>query len=296
MVKLKTIPPQNNSVVDPDQVRRILDKHRQNQLGGLIAILEEVQALYGYLPEAALRWVAEGRGRSLVDVYGVANFYHSFTLEPRGKHLISVCLGTACHVRGAELVVKEFEKQLQIKVGETTPDKAFTLKTVNCLGACALGPVAVVDGHYYSKLRRTDVNKIISETLAGVVSVSQDEDQSVFPIDVSCPFCNHSLMDTSYFIEDHPAIRVTVSFGDKHGWLRLSSLYGRYNIYSEHDIPFDMVLTFFCPHCHSELIGSWECAKCKAPMIPMIVRGGGTIRICARRGCTGSEGHMLDLR
>ena len=114
---------------------------------GLISVLEKIQAKYSYLPEDALRAVAEETGRSLVDIYGVATFYRGFSLKPRGKHLVSVCLGTACHVRGGPAIAEEVQRQLDIKTGETTSDNEFTLETVNCVGACALGPFVIADGH-----------------------------------------------------------------------------------------------------------------------------------------------------
>lgn len=135
--------------LDAAEIAAMLDKHKDG--GGLIAVLEDIQERYGYLPENMLRLVSKQSGRSLVDVYGVATFYRSFSLKPRGKHLVCACLGTACHVRGASRTVEELERQLGIKAGETTPDGQFTLETVNCLGACALGPVVVIDGHYFSK-------------------------------------------------------------------------------------------------------------------------------------------------
>src|SRR4030043_659319 len=99
--------------MNPHTIRKILETHR-GERGELIAILEEIQAKYSYLPEEALRIVAEKTGRSLVDIYGVATFYKAFSLTPRGKHLISVCLGTACHVRGGERIASEFQRQLGI--------------------------------------------------------------------------------------------------------------------------------------------------------------------------------------
>jgi NADH:ubiquinone oxidoreductase subunit E len=274
-----------------DNIERILQKHNDAR-GSLIAVLEEIQAEYGYLSEDALRTVAERTGRSLVDVYGVATFYRSFSLQPRGKHLISVCLGTACHVRGAPRVAEEFERQLGIGAGDTTPDREFTLETVNCLGACALGPVVVVDGRYFSKVRKSKVAQLIGGALEGFRKTEAGEDKRLFPIEVSCPRCNHSLMDKSFAIDGYPSIRVTVSFGHKYGWLRLSSLYGRFNVLAEHDIPAHVVTHFFCPRCHAELVGTWECPACGAPMVPMVVRGGGMVQICSRRGCSS---HMLDL-
>ena len=141
--------------------------------GALIAVLEEVQNEYGYLPEDALRAVADQTGRSLVDIYAVATFYRSFSLSPRGRHVICACLGTACHVRGAPMVVEEFERRLGVKVGETTPDGEFTLETVNCLGACALGPIVVVDGRYFSNVDTAKVKGILRDVRAGLAPVSE---------------------------------------------------------------------------------------------------------------------------
>ena len=151
-----------HETVDSKGIVRILNGHRQ-QRGGLISVLGEIQSQYGYLPEDALRVVADETGNSLVDVYGVATFYRSFRLQPRGKHLICVCLGTACHVRGAPIVVEEFERRLAIQPGQTTPDREFTLETVNCLGACALGPIVVADGCYFPGVRTQDVGQILEK-------------------------------------------------------------------------------------------------------------------------------------
>ena len=274
-----------------DVVAALVDKNL-GQRGGLIATLEGIQAKYGYLPEGALRAVAERSGRSLVDVYGVATFYRAFSLEPRGKHLCSVCVGTACHVRGAPQVREEFVKQLDVEPGRTTDDGEITLDTVNCLGACALGPSVVVDGHYFSNVDRRRVGEILTRTRDGLDLVVQAGDQRVFPVEVYCARCNHSLMDAEHPIEGQPSVRVTVSFGRSHGWLRLSSLYGSYAIESEHEIPIDVVANFFCPYCHAELAGATDCPHCAAPMVPLIVRGGGMVQICSRRGC---RSHMLDL-
>lgn len=272
------------------EIVAIVDRYR-NERGGIIAMLEGIQTKYGYLPEGALRIVAERTGRPLTDIYSTATFYKAFTLKPRGRHLMSACKGTACHVRNAEAVAAELERQLGIKAGDTTPDRQFTLETVNCLGACALGPIVVVDGHYFSQVDRRRVAGILEETRLGLDRVEAG-DERVFPVSVHCPRCNHSLMDPRHPMEGHPSVQVTVSFHRKHGWLRLSSLYGSFTIDSEHEIPPDTVVNFFCPHCHAELVGATDCAVCGAPMVPMIVRGGGMIQICSRRGC---KSHMLDL-
>ncbi len=274
-----------------DLVVAIIDKH-SDERGGLISILEGIQAKYGFLPESALRVVAQRTGRSLVDIYGVATFYSAFTLEPRGRHLCSVCMGTACHVRNASAVSEEFQRQLGIQPGETTEDREFSLETVNCLGACALGPIVVVDGHYFPQVNTRQVGEIIDKTQVGLDFVEVSTDQRVFPVEVFCARCNRSLMDVGHPIEGHPSVRVTISFGRKHGWLRLSSLYGSYTIESEDEIPEDTVAQFFCPTCHAELAGATDCPICAAPMVPLIIRGGGMVQICSRRGCTS---HLLDV-
>ncbi len=273
------------------QVQDILEKHDQKR-GGLIAILEGIQNRYGYLPAEALRQVADKLGCSMVDLYGMATFYKSFSLTPRGKHLASVCLGTACHVRSAPMVVEEFERQLEIKAGATTPDGEFTLETAACLGACALGPIVVVDGHYYSKVGTTNVKRILRKARRGPAKDEIKRDERVFRVEVNCARCNHSLMDAEYPIDDEPSVRLTASFQNKHTPLRISSLYGSGNVESEEEIPVDTVINLFCPHCHSELAGASDCTDCGAPMVPMIVRSGGMVQICSRRGCTN---HMLDL-
>lgn len=278
-------------VVDLRNLPKIIRKHSKER-GALIAILEEIQDEYGYLSEKALRTVADMTGRSLVDVFGVATFFRSFSLKPRGNHLISACLGTACHVRGAQRTVEEFERKLGIRAGETTPDGEFTLETVNCLGACALGPTVVIDGHYFSKVRESRVSQLLDEALKGFGRVEIGKDKRVFPIDVNCPHCNHSLNDESFAIDGYPSIRVTVSFGHKHGWLRLSSLYGSYNSVAEHEIPEGAIASFLCPRCCGELTGGADCPKCGAPMVAMLICGGGTLQICSRRGC---KSHTLDL-
>ncbi len=279
------------STIQLDDVKELTEKHK-GKLGGLIGILEEVQARYGYLPQSVLEKISEETGDSLVDIYGVATFYKSFSLTPRGKHLCSVCLGTACHVRGGPAIAEEFSKQLNIKPGETTEDNEFTLETVNCLGACALGPVVVVDGHYFSQVNVKKVKEIIETARKGFETSKVDLDEKSFAIDVSCSRCNHSLMAPEHLLDGYPSIWVTVSFANKHGWLRLSSVYGSYHTEQENEIGENQVTNFYCPHCHSELLGSVECPECGTSMVLMNVRGGGIIQVCPRKGC---KGHVLDL-
>jgi len=269
-----------------------IERKPNDELGGVIAMLEEIQAKYSYLPREALENVAKETGRSLVDIYGVATFYRYFSLKPRGEHLVSVCLGTACHVRQGPVILKEVENQLGIKAGETTADKKFSLETVNCLGACARGPIVVADGHYFSNVNKKQVAQILKRTREGIGKIDFKSDRRVFPVKLRCPHCNHTLLDPGYLIDDYPSIRLTVAFERKHGWVRLSSLYGSYNIKSEYEIPNDTIVNFFCPHCHNELIGASICPLCNAQMVPLLVGEGGIVTICSRRGC---KNHMLDL-
>jgi NADH-quinone oxidoreductase subunit E len=277
--------------VDPQRVREILAKHGRGR-GELITALQDLQTEYGYLPQEALRMVADETGRSLVDIYGIATFYRGFALEPRGRHVVSACLGTACHVRGAARVVDELERQLGVRAGETTADREFTLETVNCLGACALGPVVVIDGHYFSKVKTSKVRQLLDEASAGFARAPAGGDGRSFPIDVSCPRCNHSLMDQGFPVDGRPSVRCSVAFDGGYGWVRLSSVYGSSSLAADPDVPAAAVACFFCPHCHAPLAGRSACPACEAPMVPMMVRGGGILQICSRRGC---ENRMLDI-
>jgi len=129
----------------------------------LTQILHQVQAEYGYIPPQAIRRVAEHLNTTENEVYGVLTFYKAFRLQPRGKHLVTVCQGTSCHVRGGARVFDEMKKELGVEPGETTPDRMFSLETVNCLGCCAIGPTVVVNGTYYSQVSVEDVHSIIAE-------------------------------------------------------------------------------------------------------------------------------------
>ena len=186
--------------MDEQVIEKVVAEHHDS-LGGMLSILTEIQSKFGYLPEDALRKVATKTDCSLTDIYGVATFYKAFSLKPRGKHLISVCLGTACHVRGAPRIADEFSRQLDIKPGETTQDKEFSLETVNCLGACALGPTVVVDNHYFRHVTTAKVQHIIDQARKGFQQLDPRLDKRVFQIQVSCPKCNHTLMDTAHKID-----------------------------------------------------------------------------------------------
>ena len=129
----------------------------------LIPILHAVQAEYGYAPKEAIARISRFLRVSEGEIFGVLTFYRGFSLEPRGKFLITVCLGTACHVRGGANIAAELERRLMIKAGATTPDRKFTLATVNCLGCCAIGPVVVVNGTYYSHVTKKKVGSILEK-------------------------------------------------------------------------------------------------------------------------------------
>jgi NADH-quinone oxidoreductase subunit E len=142
------------------KVKTILARYRRDP-GMLVSILQDVQAEYNYLPKEALIEVGEGLSVPLSQVYGVASFYKAFSLKPRGRHLINVCLGTACHVRGAVRVLDEIERQLGVSSGETTEDLKYTLETVNCVGACALGPIVIIDGNYEGQMTAGKVKPLL---------------------------------------------------------------------------------------------------------------------------------------
>ncbi len=147
---------------DVQNVNAVL-KDAEGQRGVLIAVLQRVQEKVGYLPEDAMQMIANKLNLSLNNVYGVASFYKHFHFKPRGKNVVKVCMGTACHVRGAKAVLTEMEKKLGIKEGETTKDLSVTLETVGCVGCCALAPVATVnDQDLYGELTPKMVDDIIS--------------------------------------------------------------------------------------------------------------------------------------
>ena len=129
----------------------------------LTQILHKVQAEYGYISPQAIRLVAEHLNTTENEVYGVLTFYKAFRLQPRGKHMVTVCQGTSCHVRGGAGVFDEMKKELGVEPGETTPDRVFSLETVNCFGCCAIGPTVVIDSTYYSRVSIEDVHSIIAE-------------------------------------------------------------------------------------------------------------------------------------
>jgi NADH:ubiquinone oxidoreductase subunit E len=142
----------------------------------LIPMLQDIQAQYNYLPEGALKGLADRLGVPLARVYGVATFYKAFSLKPRGKHIVHVCLGTACHVRGAVRILDGLKRRLGVDSGETTPDMQVTLETVNCLGSCALGPLVVVDQKYHGKTTAKQMEAEIDKLIGAAKSSGDGEE------------------------------------------------------------------------------------------------------------------------
>ena len=149
-------------VNDYEKVKAIVDRYGGKH-DSVIAILQDVQSEYNYLPEHALRAVAGQLGLPLIQICGVATFFKAFSLKPRGEHTVTVCLGTACHVRGAPAVLDEVRRQLGVEPGNTTDDMRFTLETVNCLGACALGPIMVIDGKYHGQMSSRKAKRVLKK-------------------------------------------------------------------------------------------------------------------------------------
>ncbi len=129
----------------------------------LIFLLQEIQAAYNYISPEAMTLVCDHTGMPLTQAYAVATFYKSFSLEPKGEHEIRVCQGTACHLKGSLRLVENLSRELKVKPGSTTKDLKFTLETVNCLGACALAPVAVIDDKYYAKVTARKLDSVLKK-------------------------------------------------------------------------------------------------------------------------------------
>jgi len=144
------------------KIDEVIAKYRDKP-GSLIPVLEEVQGITGYLPEKIQRHVANGLSIPLSQVYGVVTFYSFFTMKPRGKHQIRVCLGTACHVRGSQAIVDKLDSEMRLQPGECTPDREFSLEVVRCLGACGLAPVMMVDDDTISKVKVTKLDQILDK-------------------------------------------------------------------------------------------------------------------------------------
>lgn len=148
--------------MDLKAVDKIVDKYQEKRTA-LISILHDIQDKYNHLPEEALKKVALRLQMDMNDLYGVATFYKSFSLIPKGRHSVTLCLGTACHVRGGPKILREVTKLLKIEPGQTTPDKQFSLNVVNCLGVCAIGPVMFADGKFYGEMNPIKAKRVIEK-------------------------------------------------------------------------------------------------------------------------------------
>jgi NADH-quinone oxidoreductase subunit E len=147
-------------MIETPVLASILDRHERDP-ANVIAILQDIQAEANWLPEEDLRYVCTELGIPLSKMMALATFYKAFSLQPRGKHIVSVCLGTACHVRGGERILGAVERELGIQGGETDESLQWTLETVGCLGACALGPIVVVDGEYHGQMTSVKASRLL---------------------------------------------------------------------------------------------------------------------------------------
>lgn len=146
-----------------DELAKFIDELPEKK-GALISVLHRAQSIFGYLPKEVQKFVGEKLNIPTSQVYGVVSFYSFFTMVPKGKHPISVCLGTACYVRGADKVVEAFKRELGINIGETTPDGKFSLDALRCVGACGLAPVVLVGDKVYGRIANAEqVKQIIAE-------------------------------------------------------------------------------------------------------------------------------------
>lgn len=150
--------------IDPkkEQLEEVLRKYQGKQ-GALIPVLQEAQEIYGYLPEEVMDAIGAGLKIPVSKIYGVATFYAQFHLKPRGRNIIRICLGTACHVKGGAKILEELEEVLQIKDGETTEDLKFTLESVACIGACGLAPVITINDDTHGRLAPESISKILEQ-------------------------------------------------------------------------------------------------------------------------------------
>ncbi|MFZ7131455.1 MAG: NADH-quinone oxidoreductase subunit NuoE [Eubacteriales bacterium] len=152
----------NVTIDNLDQLKEVIEKHR-NTSGCLMQILQEAQNIYGYLPIEVQQMISEELDIPLSEIYGVATFYSQFTLNPKGKYTIGVCLGTACYIKGSQQIMDELTEELGITVGQTTEDGKYTIEATRCVGACGLAPVLMVNEDVYGRLSSKDVKKILAK-------------------------------------------------------------------------------------------------------------------------------------
>ncbi len=160
-------PLESDQPVEPDIDYMVLDNIIEKEFGNdkenLIMILQAIQRKYNYLPPPTLTYLSAKIGIPYSKIYGVATFYSTFSLAPRGRNIISICLGTACHVRGGERVRERIEENLEIKTGETTEDKRYTLESVRCIGCCSLGPVVKINEDMHGRITSDEVKNILGQ-------------------------------------------------------------------------------------------------------------------------------------
>jgi NADH:ubiquinone oxidoreductase subunit E len=162
-----------DNTVDFDVVRAVIERNAGKiealidsyvpKKEQLISLLQDIQAEYNYIPQDVLIKISQKLEIPLSRVFSVATFFKAFSLKPRGRHTVTVCLGTACHVKGGQRLVDKMGRDFNLKPGETTEDERFTLETANCLGCCALGPVVVIDGKYESQVNQEKLDKILKK-------------------------------------------------------------------------------------------------------------------------------------
>ena len=148
--------------IDWGELTTIIEKH-QTEKWALIPLLQDIQEVFGYIPPEAIGPVAEALNIYASEVQGVATFYSGFSLKPKGRNVVRVCRGTACHVKGSRSIIRLMQRELDLKEGETTPDYQFTLETVACLGACFLAPTMMMNQTYFGKLAPSKVSSILNE-------------------------------------------------------------------------------------------------------------------------------------
>lgn len=155
-----------------DRVNEIIDRYGADRMASL-AVLQDIQREYNYLPREALELVAERLGMPLGEIYRMATFFTAFSLQPKGEYICQVCLGTACHVRGGPRILEALERELNIKAGNTTADGKFSLEAVRCVGACALGPILMINEEPHAYITPDKASKLIAQLAAGEVERAQ---------------------------------------------------------------------------------------------------------------------------
>ena len=160
MAKVRTIVPFKGTEEQEVQLRELIDKYKDVR-GALMPVLQQAQDIYGYLPIEVQRIIALGLGISLEKIYGVVTFYGQFNLNPKGRYKVSLCMGTACYVKGAGKVLARLEEKLHIKSGEVTPDGMFSLDATRCLGACGLAPIMTINDDIYGHIALNEIDAIL---------------------------------------------------------------------------------------------------------------------------------------